>query len=119
LHVRATLETSLVSQISSASVLFLHLVVIGYDATGGPFHLVRQFLAPYFPFGGFEYHEVHFDVGNESKVEKYQASANKLLKSLLAKGTWTRVVIAMTNHTNNDLGDLYLGYEGKTKEYVA
>ena len=99
--------------------LFLHLVVIDYDALGGPFHLAREFLAPYFPCGRFEYCEVQFDVSNGSKVKKYQTNADKLVKSLLAKGTWTRVVIAMTNHTNNDLGDLYLGYESKTKEYVA
>ncbi|OAX31581.1 hypothetical protein K503DRAFT_787748, partial [Rhizopogon vinicolor AM-OR11-026] len=44
LHISATLEMSLQSQISSASVLFVHLVIVDYDVTGGGFDLAYNYL---------------------------------------------------------------------------
>ncbi|KAG1732857.1 uncharacterized protein EDB91DRAFT_1251594 [Suillus paluster] len=118
LPIRATLEVSLHSQLSSTPVLMLHLVLVDHDMTGGSFELTADFLRPYFPSGGLEFQAVTFDIGNDTKIAKYQSDAARTVQSLL-KSTWTRVVIAITNHTDNDEGDPFVGYETKKKSYVS
>ncbi|KAG1721764.1 hypothetical protein EDD22DRAFT_854316 [Suillus occidentalis] len=118
LPIRATLEVSLQSQLSSAPILMLHLVLIDHDTTGGSFKLASDFLRPYFPSGGLEFRTIFFDVGSDAKVEKYQEKADEAIQELMAS-TWTRVVVAITNHTDNDTGDPFVGYEAKKKVYVG
>ncbi|KAG1808383.1 uncharacterized protein BJ212DRAFT_1485013 [Suillus subaureus] len=118
LPIRTTLEVSLHSQLSSAPVLMLHLILIDHDTTSGSFELTADFLRPYFPSGGLEFHTIAFDIGNDTKIMKYQLDAACTIQSLL-KSTWTHVVIAITNHMDNDEGDLFMGYETKKKTYVS
>ncbi|KAG1863661.1 hypothetical protein F4604DRAFT_1929061 [Suillus subluteus] len=117
LPIHATLEVSFKSQLSSAPILVVHLVLVDHDTAGGCVELASDFLRPYFPAGGFEFRTVTFDIGNSSKIAKYQAKASTVVQEL--KSNWTRVVVAMTNHTDNDDGDLFIGYEGKKKTYVS
>lgn len=96
----------------------LHLVLIDHDTTSGSFELASHFLQPYFPSGGLEFHTIFFNIGNDSKVERYKSKAGEAIQELL-KLPWTRVVVAITNHTDNDTGDPFMGYEAKKKAYVS
>jgi hypothetical protein len=95
----------------------LHLVLIDHDMTGGCFELASKFLRPYFPTGGLYFCKLEFDIGDASKIQTYQRRASALIQEL--RSNWTRIVIAITNHTDNDRGDLFVGYEGQTKVYVS
>ncbi|KAG2335982.1 hypothetical protein BDR05DRAFT_1006279 [Suillus weaverae] len=110
LPILATLEVSLRAQISSATALFIHLALVDNDTTGGPFNLAYKFLKPYFPRGGIAYHEVTFDIATVSKATSYQEQVNKLVHALLKQRPWSRVVIGITNHTDNETGDPFAGY---------
>ncbi|KAG0703424.1 hypothetical protein DFH29DRAFT_998563 [Suillus ampliporus] len=119
LPIRATLEVSLQSQLSSAPTLMLHLVLVNHDVTSSCFELTADFLRPYFPSGGSEFCTVSFDVGSASKIDQYQLATSTIVQSLMSSN-WARVVVAITNHTDNEHGDPFVGYEGKKKKsYVA
>ncbi|KAG2069418.1 hypothetical protein BDR04DRAFT_1119043 [Suillus decipiens] len=81
------------------------------------FDLACDFLHPYFPTGGFEVCTIVFDIGNALKVKSYQSKASAIVQAL--KSSWMCTVIAITNHTDNDHGDPFVGYEGKKKVYVS
>ncbi|KAG2062731.1 hypothetical protein BDR04DRAFT_1164718 [Suillus decipiens] len=119
LPIRATLEVSHRAQISSDSVLFVHLTLIDNDATGGPFQFAYKFLLPYFPRGGIEYCEIVFDFGNDTKITKFQATIGEIINKLSATGRWKRIVFGISNHTDNTNGDPFAGYASKKKSYVA
>ncbi|KAG1879941.1 uncharacterized protein F5891DRAFT_991496, partial [Suillus fuscotomentosus] len=110
LPVRATLEVSKRAQISSSPVLFLHLNLVDNDTTGGPFKLAYQFIQPYFPRGGLRYQEVSFDIATPQKLTEYLKDASRMVQDLRKQRIWPRIVIAITNHTDNDSGDPFAGY---------
>ncbi|KAG1830727.1 hypothetical protein DFJ58DRAFT_848380 [Suillus subalutaceus] len=116
LPIHATLELSVRAQISSESLLFVHLILTDYDTAGGAFKLAYHFLKPYFPNGGLVYQEVMFDVGTVSKVKTYQASVDDLVRTL-STNNWKRVVFGISNHTDNTHGDPFVGYD--KNKYVA
>ncbi|KAG2084906.1 hypothetical protein BD769DRAFT_1681914 [Suillus cothurnatus] len=114
LPILATLEISQRAQISSASVVFVHLKLVDCDTTGSPFLLAHNFYRPYFPQGGIEFCEVEFDVATGAKSAIYQRTAAKHIRELLNQRSWARVVVGITNHTDNETGDPFAGYlEGK------
>ncbi|KAG2121491.1 hypothetical protein DEU56DRAFT_760669 [Suillus clintonianus] len=117
LPILGALEISLKAQISCAPVLFLHLILVDFDAVGSPFELAYHFLKPYFPQGGLQYQEITFDVATNSRAATYERKVNKLLQDLLLLPRWARVVIAITNHADDTTGGQFAGYEGK--EYVS
>lgn len=96
----------------------LHLVLVDHDVTGGCFELASEFLRPYFPSGGFEFRSIAFDIGNASKIDEYRLQATAIIQSLMSSN-WARVVVAITNHTDNEHGDPFIGYEGNKKSYVS
>lgn len=110
LPILASLEVSKQAQISSSPVLFVHLTLIDHDTTGGPFELAYRFYEPYFPAGGIEYREVTFDVATVPKATDYQRQVKALVEDLGEQRYWSRVVVALTNHTDNDTGDPFAGY---------
>ncbi|KAG0692553.1 hypothetical protein DFH29DRAFT_1046048 [Suillus ampliporus] len=118
LNILGTPELSLSAEISSAPVLLIHLKIVDYDATGGSFELAYRFLEPYFPCGGIEYREVAFDIATTAKAEGYQRGVQTMVRALKKQGKWDRVVIGLSDHTDNDNGDPFAGYEGK-KKYIA
>ncbi|KAG1887756.1 hypothetical protein F4604DRAFT_1674924 [Suillus subluteus] len=120
LQIRRALELSHQAQVSSETVLFIHLNLIDNDTTGGPFKLSHNFLLPYFPDGGIVFREVIFDVGSDSKIVKFHSMVNKLVLKLLAfPGGWKRIIFGVSDHTDNDSGDPFVGYKGKKKTYIA
>ncbi|KAG2068001.1 hypothetical protein BDR04DRAFT_1158372 [Suillus decipiens] len=95
LQIHATLEVSLQSQLSSAPMLMLHLILINHDITGGCFELASKFLWPYFPNGGLEFQSVTFDISNALKINQYQLQATAIVQSLMSSN-WARVVVTIT-----------------------
>ncbi|KAG1849446.1 hypothetical protein DFJ58DRAFT_842653 [Suillus subalutaceus] len=75
------------SQLSSDHLLFVHLSLVDYDTAGGSFELSHQFLRPYFPNTGMEYHKISFNVGTAFKVSKYQDSMEALFLTIIL-GPW-------------------------------
>ncbi|KAG2120157.1 hypothetical protein DEU56DRAFT_760917 [Suillus clintonianus] len=107
------------SAISSTPVVLIHLTLVDFETSGGPFDLMYRFLSPYFPRGGIAFHELVFDVGSKVKSDVYQVKVGELVRSLMAQRNWPRIVFAISNHTDDDLGDPFLGYERKKKLYVS
>ncbi|OJA12241.1 hypothetical protein AZE42_13755 [Rhizopogon vesiculosus] len=70
---------SLRSQISSVSVLFVHLVIVNYDAAGGAFDLAYNYLAPYFPSGGLTRYQVNFDFAMAAKLSDYHSTTMTMM----------------------------------------
>ncbi|KAG1820804.1 hypothetical protein EV424DRAFT_1347051 [Suillus variegatus] len=101
LPICTALEINVTSQLSSNTLLFVHLTLVDYDTIGTSFELTHQFLMPYFPNASMEYHKVTFDVGTTSKVKTYKDSMAALVDKL-SSTTWSCIVF---------------GYERKT--YVA
>ena len=120
LPIRGTLEVSHLSQISSSTVLFVHLTLVDNDTTGNPFGLAHNFLLPYFPRGGMKYCEIVFDFGSQSKIATFHAMVSKIVSNLaLASGRWERIVFGVSDHTDNANGDPFAGYTGRKKSCVA
>ncbi|KAG2125352.1 uncharacterized protein EDB93DRAFT_1110245 [Suillus bovinus] len=120
LQIHGALELSHQAQVSSETVLFIHLNLIDNDTTGGPFKLSHDFLLPYFPDGGIVFREVIFDVGSDSKIVKFHSMVNKLVLNLLAfPGGLKRIIFGVSDHTDNDFGDPFVGYKGKKKTYIS
>ncbi|KAG1846292.1 hypothetical protein F4604DRAFT_1688436 [Suillus subluteus] len=116
LPIHGALEVSLLSQLSSAPLLMLHLVLVNHDTTSSCFKLASDFLQPYFPSGGFDFRTVVFDIGSGLKIKNYQSKVSAMVQALLDLD-WPRIVVAITNNTDNNHGDLFVRYEGK-KQYV-
>lgn len=105
------------AQISSEPVLFVHLSLVDIDTTGGAFALSHQFLQPYFPRGGLGYVNIEFDIATAQKASKYRREVEKVVRELFKERRWSRLVMAITNHTDNDCGDPFTGYFDN--QYVA
>ncbi|KAG2062468.1 hypothetical protein BDR04DRAFT_1165183, partial [Suillus decipiens] len=105
----ATLEISQRAQISSTPVLFIHLKLVDCDTACSPFVLAYNFLRPYFPRGGIEFQEVEFDVGTSVNTASYVRTAGKILRGVMKRGPWERLVIGITNHTDDESGDPFAG----------
>ncbi|KAG1743584.1 uncharacterized protein EDB91DRAFT_1247087 [Suillus paluster] len=119
LPIHSALEVSLQSQIASTPVVLINLALVDYDTSGGPFNLTFQFLSPYFPHGGIAFHELVFDVGSRAKSRQYQLEVGELVQGLASQCHWPHIVFVISNHTDDDLGDPFLGYESKKTTYVA
>jgi hypothetical protein len=105
------------AQISSEPVLFVHLSLVDIDTNGGPFELAHHFLQPYFPRGGLGYLKIDFDLATAQKATKYRREVEKAVRDLLKQRRWSRLVMAITNHTDNDCGDPFAGYVDH--QYIA
>lgn len=108
------------THISFSTVLFIHLTIMNNDTTGSPFGLAHDFLLPYFPQGGMKYCEISFDVGSQSKIASFHTTVSELISNLaLVSDTWERIVFGISDHTDNTNGDPFVGYTGRKRSYVA
>ncbi|KAG2028726.1 hypothetical protein BDR03DRAFT_988237, partial [Suillus americanus] len=60
---------------------------------------------------------MEFDIATAEKATAYQRKVDKLVRDLLKKHPWSRIVIGITNHTDNVTGDPFAGYNGEG--YIA
>ncbi|KAG1829198.1 hypothetical protein EV424DRAFT_1344437 [Suillus variegatus] len=119
LCINATLEVSLESQLSSTLALFVHLMLVDNDARVGTFELGYQFLHLYFPHGGIVFKEIQFNIDTDSKIDKYESMVGEIMCSLTAEHHWMHIVLGISNHTDNNNGDPFIGYPAKKKTYIA
>jgi len=76
------------------------------------------FLAPYFPHGGLHMVEVIIDLSTKQKIGDYHKVYTKIANDIVEKG-FQRICIAITTHTDDQRGDLFLGQRGRTGSYIA
>ncbi|KAG0691582.1 hypothetical protein DFH29DRAFT_884141 [Suillus ampliporus] len=119
LHVQASLELSVLAEISAAPILFIHLVLIDFETTGSPFPFAHSFLQPYFTSGGIEYRKIVYNI--ISAPDAYLKTVAQIIKTLNKAFVWEHVVIGISTHTDNDQGDIFAGYsdDGGDKHYVS
>ncbi|KAG0692621.1 hypothetical protein DFH29DRAFT_882217 [Suillus ampliporus] len=113
LNICGILELSLYAEIYSAPIFFIYLKIVDYDAMGGLFKLIYHFLKPYFLCGRIEYHEMAFDIAATAKANSYQQGVDITICALKEQGKWDHVVIDISDHTDNDKSNTFIGYEGK------
>ncbi|KAG1761233.1 hypothetical protein EDD22DRAFT_847911 [Suillus occidentalis] len=117
LPLTATLELPMQAQISSVPIFFVHLTLVDINITGSPFELGYQFLQSYFFCGSLGYVKIEFDIAIAQKASKYHHEVEKVVKELLKEWLWSHLVMAITNHTDNDCGNPFTGY--LNDQYVA
>ncbi|KAG1779365.1 hypothetical protein EV702DRAFT_1195328 [Suillus placidus] len=98
------------SQISSKPVLILHFKVVGFENTASPVDAVYSYLRPYFPNGGLRLAEVVFDLSTSCKTDKYSQLCEELMNDIMQDRDYQIVCLVITNHTNDENGDPFLGY---------
>ncbi|KAI6042106.1 hypothetical protein EDC04DRAFT_2601090 [Pisolithus marmoratus] len=64
----------------------------------------------YFPEGGYDFSQLPFNLATPESMEGYDKKASHLANTLCA---YSRVVIFLTTHTDEDRGDLFTGYINK------
>ncbi|KAG1797360.1 uncharacterized protein HD556DRAFT_1440919 [Suillus plorans] len=114
------LQLSKRSEISATPILIIHFKLVGFETTATPIDAVHSYLSPYFPNGGLRLVEVVFDLGTARKVDTYSWKCEAPVKEIMEGRNYQRVCIAITDHTNDDNGDPFLGYDKETNgSYVA
>ncbi|KAG1736067.1 hypothetical protein EDD22DRAFT_852300 [Suillus occidentalis] len=116
LPINGALEVSERAEISSAPVLFIHLILVDFTVSGSPMEFVHTFLKSYYTGGGLAYLDVVYDIGTDEKLDPYRNQVRKMIRGLKNSFAWERVVIGVSTHTDEDYGDPFIGYED-TKEY--
>ncbi|KIJ65669.1 hypothetical protein HYDPIDRAFT_27659 [Hydnomerulius pinastri MD-312] len=74
---------------------------------GGPVEMLRQFLIPYYPGGGFKFMDIEFDMGTTVKQKEYATKALHLAATI--EQEYRNVLVVITDHTDQDSGDLFIG----------
>jgi hypothetical protein len=117
LKVTGRFELSTRSHITSASILLLHFRNSSIISST-PMTMVRDLLTPYFPHGGFRFEEVEFDLGTDEGIHAFTTAAQSLASELSA-GHFQRVLVGVTNHTDEESGDLFLGFDTSAGHNVS
>lgn len=94
-------------------------MLVDNDARVGTFELGYQFLHLYFPHGGIVFKEIQFNIDTDSKIDKYESMVGEIMCSLTAEHHWMHIVLGISNHTDNNNGDPFIGYPAKKKTYIA
>lgn len=114
------LQLSKRSEISATPILIIHFKLVGFETTATPIDAVHSYLSPYFPNGGLRLVEVVFDLGTVRKRDTYSRKCEILVNEIMGDRNYQRVCVAITDHTNDDSGDPFLGYNRETNgSYVA
>ncbi|KAG2129402.1 uncharacterized protein EDB93DRAFT_1108692 [Suillus bovinus] len=112
------LQLSRRSQISAKPVLVIHFKLVGFEATASPIDMVNSYLSSFFPNGGLRFIEVIFDLGTDAKIIAYSQQYEKLAKEVMDDCNYQTMCIAITDHTDDNTGDPFLGYS-RGSSYVS
>ncbi|KIK14297.1 hypothetical protein PISMIDRAFT_117281, partial [Pisolithus microcarpus 441] len=107
LTVNRPMELSVRSLLLSHPTLVIHLHLRSIPA-GGPMDMVAEILKPYFPDGGFHFIDLPFDIGTKAKLNMYKRQVSCLVTKLHSV-TFKNVMVALTDHSDNSRGDLFIG----------
>ncbi|KAG1861222.1 hypothetical protein F4604DRAFT_1684048 [Suillus subluteus] len=111
LPINGALEVSERAEISAATVIFIHLILVDFTVAGSPMEFAHSFLKPYYTGDRIQYLNVYYDIGTDAKLPAYRSNIQKIMKGLKKSFVWERVVIGVSTHTDEDFGDPFTGYE--------
>ena len=105
LQVTGNFETTC-GHLLSPQTLFVHLYS---KSIGSTFHagIIQQSLTNYFPNGGLDNFSVEFVFGTAEVVEEYALHAKRVVQEF--DMGYDRVVMVLTDHSDDDTGDLWIG----------
>ncbi|KAI6146388.1 hypothetical protein BKA82DRAFT_125352, partial [Pisolithus tinctorius] len=110
-------ERSSKSQVSAESTLILHLQCTGMAVPGSLPQLLKTTLEEYHTKESLQYLAVTFDIGTQTKVNRWKAKVKKLGTTLVAR-RFSRTIIFVTVHSEVTRGDLFAG-KGEDGKDVA
>jgi hypothetical protein len=96
----------------------IHFKLVGFEATVSPIDTVNSYLSSFFPNGGLRFIEVIFDLGTDAKLMTHSQQYEKLANDVMDDCNYQSVCIAITDHTDDNTGDPFLGYS-RGSSYVA
>jgi hypothetical protein len=74
------------------------------------FNIIQQVLAEYYPKGGLDVIDLPFNVDTPEDEDKWCAHADETVAGLTYE---SRAIVVITDHTDPDTGDLWLGHDEK------
>ncbi|KAI6095569.1 hypothetical protein F5141DRAFT_1068240 [Pisolithus sp. B1] len=72
--------------------------------------MLHSFLQAYFPQGDYNFSQLSFNLGTPESMDAYDKAVSDLANTLSA---YSRVVLFLTTHSDEDRGDLFTGYINK------
>ncbi|KAI6095599.1 hypothetical protein F5141DRAFT_1068218 [Pisolithus sp. B1] len=72
--------------------------------------MLHSFLRAYFPQGDYNFSQLSFNLGTPESMDAYDKAASDLANTPSA---YSRVVLFLTTHSDEDRGDLFTGYINK------
>ena len=117
LKVSGKFKLSAIAQVTTQPTLVINLSLaslMGVMAWTLLDHGLREYFSP----TGLNVLQIPFDLGLDSKVDKWPALVSSSL-GLLPRWTYDHVVFLITNHTDEDTGDLFVGTDENLKEFSA
>ena len=108
------------SEINDDPLAIIHLHLAGMDPHGSPPRLIYESLRSYFRPNDLFFFELPFDAGTLTKEVNHQSKMVNLVEQLRC-ARFVRILLFISTHSEEDRGDLFLGYcdEGGYKGPVA
>jgi hypothetical protein len=95
------------SQVCSDHLIILHFILESLDPIGSPACLLYQYIQSFIDDDNVTYEEVMFNFGDIKKHVAHQVTMEQLLHRLSLNPA-RRVIVFLTNHSNDLTGDLYV-----------
>ncbi|KAI6017078.1 hypothetical protein EDC04DRAFT_2608179 [Pisolithus marmoratus] len=102
-------QYAMTSQVAPLPTALVHLYLEGiHQDIGHPqVAMLHSFLQAYFPEGDYNFSQLPFNLGTPESMEAYEKEASHLANTLCA---YSKVVLFLTTHSDEDRGDLFIGY---------
>ena len=95
------------SQVCMDDLLVLHFILQCLDGNGSPAHLLYQYMQAFIHPSEVVYEEITFNLETLEQVINHGHTMNEMTKCL-SSNQIQRVVIFITNHSDEDRGDLFV-----------
>ncbi|KAI6045935.1 hypothetical protein EDC04DRAFT_2598502 [Pisolithus marmoratus] len=102
-------QYAMTSQVAPLPTTLVHLYLEGiHQDIGHPqVAMLHSFLQAYFPEGDYNFSQLPFNLATPESMEAYEKEASQLANTLCA---YSRVVLFLTTYSDEDRGDLFIGY---------
>jgi hypothetical protein len=81
--------------------------------------LVELALQDYYPQGGLDTLTIPFNLGTDKAIDEWPLRVDQLLKRYVWPGGHEYVIVIVTDHTDRDTGDLFLGTDEAGQTHAA
>ncbi|KAI6010215.1 hypothetical protein BKA83DRAFT_4132893 [Pisolithus microcarpus] len=92
------------------ALVHLHLEGLAQNIGHSQVAMLHSFLQAYFPQGDYNFSQLPFNLGTPESMDAYDKAASDLANTLSA---YSKVVLFLTTHSDEDRGDLFTGYINK------